>query len=84
MIVVGGQVANDGSSSIPDPWSQGIGVFDLSAMEWSDSYDPSAPAYVTPKTVKSYIEANGRFPSSWDHPTVEAWFTKQCRQTLAI
>ena len=34
---------------IPDPWPQGLGIFDMSAMEWKANYDPEAKAYVSPK-----------------------------------
>lgn len=33
MIVVGGQIATADSRLAVDPWPQGIGVFDLSAMQ---------------------------------------------------
>ena len=71
----------------PDPWPQGLGIFDLSAMEWSDFFDPSAASYVTPASVKAYIEQNGPLPSAWSNPTVETWFTgnsKWHRMTTGI
>ena len=59
----------------PDPWPQGLGIFDLSAMQWSDSYDSSASAYVTPQLMKAYIEEHGPYPSTWSDSTVKEVFT---------
>lgn len=78
MVVVGGIV---GANNIPDPWPQGLGVFDMSAMEWAASYNASAAPYVTPKVTKAYIEQNGRYPSSFSDPVVESWFNKSSKYT---
>ena len=67
----------DVSGGVADPWQQGIGIFDMSEMQWKDSYDASAAPYVTPDIVKSYYQSNGRNPSSWTSPIVQSWFTKQ-------
>lgn len=47
MVSVGGQLGPPGDLE-PDPWDQGLGIFDLSAMEWRDRYDSNAGAYVSP------------------------------------
>ena len=64
------------SDSLPDPWLQGLGVFDLTAMEWKDRYDPAAAPYVTPDAVKAFYHMNGRGPAKWTNDLVQAWFTK--------
>jgi len=61
----------------PDNWSQGIGVFDMTTLQWKDSYDAEAKAYVTPKVVKSWYAANGPYPATWDNAVVEGLFTPQ-------
>lgn len=58
-----------------DPWPQGLGVFDLTEMEWKSEYDPSAEPYVSPGRVRTYNQQHGRFPVKWTNPIVEAWFT---------
>ena len=73
MVVVGGQNPNV-PGLVPDIWPQGLGIFDLSAMEWKSQYDASAPAYVTPDVVKTWYKQNGRYPASWDDPVVKSWF----------
>lgn len=76
MAVIGGadnSLAN--WSKWRDPWLQGIGIFDLTDMEWKDHYDPSAASYTTPQAMKGWYEQNGRYPSAWDDPVVQGWFT---------
>ena len=75
------QVTNEGpestgTNSLPDPWPQGLGIFDLTAMEWKEGYDPAAAPYVTPDAVKAYYQRNGRGPASWSNGVVQAWFTE--------
>ncbi|KAK3703008.1 hypothetical protein LTR37_014738 [Vermiconidia calcicola] len=89
MVVYGGQVvlpkstalANDRSAAdiyaAVDPWPQALGVFDLSAMEWSSSFDPYADQYITPAKVKAHIAADGPYPPSWSDSTVESWFLEK-------
>ena len=88
MVVVGGAVVTKDaiisgtpwSAYVPDPWPNGIGIFDLSDMEWKASYDADAAAYTTPQIVKAHIERNGNSPAAWSDPTVEAWFTSKERR----
>lgn len=75
MVVVGGkQPWLDDSNQIADFLAQGMGVFDLSALEWKDQYDAVAAPYVTPDVVKAWYNEHGRYPASWSNATVEAWF----------
>lgn len=89
MISVGGKVANASESeaalddndtppdsSLPDPWQQGLGVFDLTAMEWKERYDADAPPYITPDPVKAFYQQNGKYPASWTNSLVRDWFEK--------
>ena len=89
MVSVGGKVANASESeaalddkdtppdsSLPDPWQQGLGVFDLTTMEWKDGYDADAPPYITPDPVKAFYRQNGKYPASWTNSLVQDWFEK--------
>lgn len=38
----------------PDPWNQGIGVFDMTTLSFKDSYKANAKAYETPDVIKKY------------------------------
>jgi hypothetical protein len=88
MVSIGGKVVTPGTSQslsfsagVPDPWPQGLGIFDMSEMEWKSEYDPSAPPYVTPDVIQNYYSTNGRFPASWSNPTIEGWFKKISKST---
>jgi len=64
MIIIGGlnptQYQNkiqdrwSGNTATADPWTLGIGVFDMKTLEWKDSYDARAVAYEPPDKVKQY------------------------------
>jgi len=76
MAVVGGYDSTvNNVTSWRDPWPQGIGIFDLTDMNWKDHYDPSAEPYRSPDAVKDWYARNGRFPSQWNNKTVQGWFT---------
>jgi len=67
--MIGGLTPNDaggndypGSWRVPDPWTQGIGVFDIVALEWKDKYDAKALAYETPGVVREWY-AKGQVTS---------------------
>jgi Kelch motif len=83
MVVIGGQnpATANGTALIetPDIWSSGIGIFDMTTMDWSDQYDASAADYVTPEKVKSWIQQNGPYPSTWDDPTVKGYFVRSSK-----
>lgn len=60
----------------PDPWPNGIDVFDLTEMNWVDQYDPDAADYQSPNMVKEFYETNSRYPAEWTSSEVESWFTE--------
>ena len=80
MISIGGKTVNSTETAkdpnLPDPWPNGIGIFDMTAMEWKAKYDADAAPYVTPDVVKTYYRENARFPAKWDNELVKAWFTE--------
>jgi hypothetical protein len=83
MIVVGGVTANTADSQLKkDPRKQGLGVFDLTELEWKSSYDASAAAYQTPNVIKQYISANGQYPTNWDSLTVQLWLSSKGRSRI--
>ena len=62
MLVIGGQSFNQSSVSgdivEQDKFAQGLGVFDLTDLEWKSSYDPNTEPYRTPDMIKEYIAAS--------------------------
>lgn len=76
MVVTGGvdPTARDGpTESSRDPWTNGINIFDLSAMRWKDAYDPNDAPYQTPSVIRDWYTENGPYPS-WDYPAVQSLF----------
>ncbi|OMP85189.1 hypothetical protein BK809_0000289 [Diplodia seriata] len=41
-----------------DPWTQGIGVFDMTKLQYKNKYDASAVAYASPDVVQRYYQSN--------------------------
>ncbi|OQO12636.1 hypothetical protein B0A48_02098 [Cryoendolithus antarcticus] len=79
MAIIGGLILGSAGEYDfePDPWPNGIGIFDMSAFEWSASYDASAAAYVTPDIVKQHYQQNGLYPDSWADPALQEWFVRR-------
>ena len=71
MISIGGHQLNsnhkpDSGGSTPDPWTKGIGIFDMTALTWSSGYDPNAMPYEQSGVVKQYYQANPATPTFTD------------------
>jgi hypothetical protein len=56
MLTFGGaDPTNPGNASLTrDPFAQGIGIFDMTAMQWSSKYDAGAAAYKSPDVIAAY------------------------------
>ncbi|KAK7518779.1 hypothetical protein IWZ03DRAFT_413746 [Phyllosticta citriasiana] len=77
MVVVGGVdyslgVPEDWQD--PDPWDNGLGVFDLNNLVWQSSYNASAAAYDTPQVVKEWYNIGGLNNVSWDSTAMRDLF----------
>ncbi|CAH0023372.1 unnamed protein product [Clonostachys rhizophaga] len=55
MISVGGLGPKGGFKPV-DEWYAGIGVFDLSTLEWKDRYEANAEDYDSPSLVKAFYD----------------------------
>ena len=82
MAVIGGTDLwfPNGTKNSQDPWTNGINVFDLSAMRWKDAYDPNDSPYQSPSAVRDWYTKNGSYPA-WDSPAVESLFLKALTPT---
>ena len=62
MLVIGGQSFSQttvpGYAMQQDAFAQGLGIFDLSDLEWKSSYDANADTYRTPQMIKDYISVS--------------------------
>ena len=79
MVVIGGVVTNAQHDNLVDPWTKGIGIFDLSEMVWKKTYNANAAPYVTPEFVQLQNDQRP-YPSEWSNPVVKVWFTQTQRQ----
>jgi hypothetical protein len=65
MISFGGLDPSDGSlSSSDDPFPNGIGIFDMTTMQWTTNFDPNTK-YQAPDVVNNYYYSNSTGPSNW-------------------
>jgi hypothetical protein len=76
MLSVGGiqdNAATEWESTI-DPWPNGLGIFDMTALNWTDSYDAGAAPYEAGGLVKDFYATNAKFPSAWGNSALEVIF----------
>jgi hypothetical protein len=52
----------------------GLGIFDLSSLNWTDAYNHTAALYERSSLVASYYSNNTRYPRSWADPALQAIF----------
>ena len=41
-----------------DPWAQGLGVFDMTALQWKSNFEVGAGAYMPADIIKNYYNSN--------------------------
>ena len=83
MIVIGGAEPTAALGATPDPWTHGLGIFDMTELSWSNSYNASAQPYEQPSIVKQFYATNSPQPSSWNDPTLAAIFATKSATTTA-
>lgn len=78
MISIGGRLTSSKRAlgHEPDPWSSGIGIFDMSLLRWQDHYDAGAENYTTPDPVKRYYTTGYQEPD-WSNNTLASMFSKR-------
>ena len=80
MISVGGHQQTDDpgpgdlNDANQDPWPQGLGVFDMSALIWTNEYDPAAPVYDSATDIKSWYSNNDLSSVPWSNEQVKSMF----------
>ncbi|KAL2874548.1 hypothetical protein SGCOL_010322 [Colletotrichum sp. CLE4] len=79
MLSIGGTDASLGfpnSLTDPDPWSLGLGIFDMTEMVWLDRYDSQAQPYESPDLVKQWYAQGGLDSVAWASEEVRALFSE--------
>lgn len=78
MLSIGGTDASKGfpaEFADPDPWAQGLGVFDMTGLRWTDGYNNNAGAYDTPEAVKQFYRDGGLDKVQWTSDEVKGLFS---------
>lgn len=75
MLVIGGFLGGlQQPDTLRDPWTNGLNIFDMTALSWSSGYDANAPPYQPAKVVSQYYSANPQHPASWNDAALAAVF----------
>jgi hypothetical protein len=75
MLSIGGTYLEHGSLEIQDdPWPNSLGIFDMTTLNWTNTYDAAASAYERPSLVSQFYANNSRYPIEWDDPELESIF----------
>lgn len=53
-MLVSGGLTGEWDWTVPDPWAQALGIFDLNTWGWSDKYDADADVYDSPDTIMNW------------------------------
>ncbi|KAK0125518.1 hypothetical protein ONS95_000474 [Cadophora gregata] len=61
--------------STRDQFTQGLAIFDMTTLTWSEQYDANAAAYEQSDPVKNFYASNPREPSTWASPTLKDLFS---------
>ncbi|OBT90273.1 hypothetical protein VE02_01270 [Pseudogymnoascus sp. 03VT05] len=84
MLSVGGVAAPGYDwTTYNDTWASSMKIFDLTALTWSDTYNPDATAYVRPDRVDQFYAGadNSGFPSSWTDGALKSIFQNSTAAT---
>ncbi|KAL8294662.1 hypothetical protein RB597_007729 [Gaeumannomyces tritici] len=77
MISVGGLGRLDESPdhwTTKDPWRQGVGVFDMTELQWRGGYDVNAAKYRSPQVVVDWYKAGNANKIVWASPATKDLF----------
>ena len=80
MLSIGGYNPSNTSFSAAindtDPFWEGIKIFDLTALRWTNYYNASAAPYTAPTAVAAHYAAGSRYPSAWSSDGLKNLFVK--------
>ncbi|GKT64881.1 kelch repeat protein [Colletotrichum tofieldiae] len=65
MITVGGRNTLQDRPD-KDPFPQGLGIFDITELQWKDEYDSQAAKYDSPEIIKTWYKAGNLAKVSYD------------------
>ena len=59
-----------------DPYWEGMKVFDLTELQWTNYFNANAAPYVAPSAVAAHYAAGSRYPSTWSSSDLENLFVE--------
>ena len=65
---------NSAAENETDPFWEGVKVFDLTALQWTNYFNAAAAPYVAPSAVAAHYAAGSRYPSTWSSKDLEDLF----------
>lgn len=83
MIVIGGGEPTAALGAKKDPWTHGLGIFDITELSWSNSYNASAEPYEQPSIVQQFYSTNPAQPNVWNDLALAAVFATNTTATNA-
>ena len=57
-----------------DPFWEGVKVFDLTALQWTNYFNATAAPYVAPSTIATHYATSSRYPSTWSSKDLAGLF----------
>ncbi|KAH6688519.1 kelch repeat protein [Plectosphaerella plurivora] len=85
MLSLGGLNTADGPGGSmwleKDPFPQGVGIFDMATLQWTDGYDAGASAYETHESIRKFYDDGGMSRVNWNSSEVETLFATQASST---
>jgi hypothetical protein len=57
-----------------DPWNNGMQIWDMTDLYWTEAYNSGAAPYQSPILVTEYYNSNSRYPTSWVDPRLQNIF----------
>ncbi|KAH7322409.1 hypothetical protein B0I35DRAFT_425772 [Stachybotrys elegans] len=76
-MIVSGGINSDWDWRREDEWTNSLGVFDLSSLEWRSNYDADALEYESPEVVRSWYQEGNTRSIIWSSDSVRDLFIPQ-------
>ncbi len=85
MLSIGGldpSAANYGAAiNNTDPFWEGVKIFDLTTLQWTNYYNATAAPYLAPSPVAAHYATDSKYPSTWSSNDLESLFLKSTSNT---